>query len=849
MAIAPDAAKIGPYTAPSIDDAHDDAARDAGNKKAILQQLVKRTTLTKEIDKQESLEGVPARDRKRMSDALDGAFGPEARAWAGNPHIQRNLTTLQRREQLLSMADNAPGARPAAQSMQSLSQDPNFSKLMPAGRSSQLMSEVHQSLAANPKLEGSIKQALQSAFVRSDKGLPQTKQDFARFALKMGGQNNSVSIKKAGDMLGTLAGQQISTRAQSDALRMAERDPSNLGGMDAVEGFARQEDVMALPRPAASAAVSLLSRANGTEEARQGLTEITRDDSFSNLSDENKAGVFEAMNRSKTADVVALKQTSLKILSLPNIAGVDGRITRMLDKYGQQVATGGAKGVHPGTLARASRARVLPGPPALVDTHDIEDPDDRARAGRQNRAKLKEYANDVDRAYREMDRGLDRATSFDDVNGLTGLQEPECYDRPKLDDASTKSDIDRMLGALQSRDPGNKMPNAAREEMMDDVATASVLSRDEQQVLATLIDKTLAGKISLAAYRDAKMSLLQPVIEQRFAAPPNEKARAYATIAVKNAKLAAKLNISEQEQQKIDEILAPLSEGATSRRMSAADFDSALKEVEQGHLRSVPLSPSEVTYLSARVQSVRLRRQFGDVSIKKNKILKELRRKPLTAEQRRKKAAARRAVGVQARYVAVDPQKASVLGASALPTAARSAPASVVPSVARPASGRELLARGSNERQQLVADVATQVIEQLVNRGLLGGRESSEDAGPKRSAAPVEAVSREQPRGQAAALVNQIMDRLSRASGKDNAGLAPELPSSDSPTLPEISSQAPPTNARPATWTQGLVDKNGIPRTFPRDLAGLQGRAPVRPPKNAKARAPLDRDDDEKQGR
>ncbi|MEE8409512.1 MAG: hypothetical protein V3T05_07900, partial [Myxococcota bacterium] len=169
-----------------------------------------------------------------------------------------------------------------------------------------------------------------------------------------------------------------------------------------------------------------------------------------------------------------LTDESLKALRNPGFPQRSGQVSKFLGKMAAQVAKGGANSVDPEKLIKSSKMSALPAPPKLTSLEGLDD-EEATRARSQNRAKVIQFYNKLQRTYERGEKKLSSAKYLEDVNALQNLRESEDVDVSMLPaeeqmfvaerKASVKKTLDRvrMLQRQRSRELRTKrMPPARR---------------------------------------------------------------------------------------------------------------------------------------------------------------------------------------------------------------------------------------------------------------------------------------------------------------------------------------------------------------------------------------------------
>ena len=408
-----------------------DFAGDALRKKAEKDLAAKAQQKKADVVNRESFakdDGV----QKRFQEVMDGRLGPEAQAtalgWARNGDLQQKLTTAQKKMFQEAMNQDTPRATQAGAAMVRLSEQPGFAKAVPG---SQQMGTLQQGLMSNPRLEKPMADLLQGRFMQSDKADSSTKNDFMRFGMQQMARGSTAPVKNAGDMLGTLAQTNTPRMAQRAAMNMVQRNPSNAEGMRNVDSFVQQPQVKQMPTMARGTATTLLAKADGKTEVKEGFERLASDPTFRSQSREVKGRFFSTIGSGRPSEYRAVTDKTLQALQSQQFPKREAQVSRFLNKMGSQVSRQGAAGVNVKSLMKSSKGGPLPPVPSLTSTEGLSDKDAQ-KVRSQNRAKVIQYFTQVSRSYDGIDRKLGGARYFEDVNVLPNLRESEEVDTTGL---------------------------------------------------------------------------------------------------------------------------------------------------------------------------------------------------------------------------------------------------------------------------------------------------------------------------------------------------------------------------------------------------------------------------------
>ncbi len=454
--------------------------KDAAKKKAAEKKVVEKQQLVKQtLVQNETFQRQKATDQK-FNQMLGGGAGPEAQnalgGWQQNQGIQQKLTDAQKQLFREKVTQNPQQGTAAAKALNTLSQQPGFDKAI---RTTQQMGTLQQGILEQPKLEKPVGEMLQSKFMQSTKAAPDTKNTFLRFGMDQAKKGNLDATKRAGDMLGTLAGNGIPKGAQKAALNMVMRNPSDAAAPKNVDAFVQQPDVRAMPNFARGKATELLAKSGGKTEVREGFEKLAGEQKFKGLNAENKGRFFATIGSGKPSEFRAITDKSLAALQSSDFPQRSGQVSRFLGKMSQQIQKNGgtAEGVDNKQLIKDAKKSPMPTAPKLQSTEGM-DPEEAAKARAQNRGQMLLFFNQLEKLYSQSEKKLASAKYLEDVNALPQLRDPPGVDTSSLDPAelaiyeerakSVKSKRDKVVKLQQqkSRELRNKrMPPAKRRAM------------------------------------------------------------------------------------------------------------------------------------------------------------------------------------------------------------------------------------------------------------------------------------------------------------------------------------------------------------------------------------------------
>ncbi|MBI3178449.1 MAG: hypothetical protein HYZ27_02235 [Deltaproteobacteria bacterium] len=404
------------------DDASDHARKTAEKKIAEKKENLKSTQSQREVyQRQSDVHG-------RMQQILGGAAGREAADalgnWQNNQQLQAKLTEAQKEMFREAMANNTGQASKAAQVLDRLSQQPGFNK---AVNTAPQMGTLQAGVLENPKAEKPVADMLQSRFMQSAKSDAQAKNDFLRFGLRMANKGQMDAIKRAGDMLGTLTQNGVNKSGQRAAVNMANRKDADAKAAANVDAFMQNAHVGKMPTFVRSKATELLAKANGSGEVKEGFEQLAAEPKFKAQTAQNKGRFFSTIGTGRPSEFRELSDKSLQALRSSNFPKRAGQVGQFLGKMAAQVQKGGAKSVDPESLVKNARISALPTPPTLASAEGL-DPEATTRVRSENRAKVIQFFNQLQRSYEHSEKKLNAAKYLEDVNSLQNLREPAAID-------------------------------------------------------------------------------------------------------------------------------------------------------------------------------------------------------------------------------------------------------------------------------------------------------------------------------------------------------------------------------------------------------------------------------------
>ncbi len=424
----------------------DAAARREVEKKAAL----KRESIKESIVQRETFARNDRVD-SRMQQILGGQAGPEAQNalhdWQNNRALQEKLTEAQKSLFREAMAQNPKKGAESANAMNRLANAPSFKQ---AVQTAPQAATIHAAIVDNPKSEKLISDVLQSRFMQSAKADQKAKNEFLRFAMARMGDGKTDSLKKAGDMLGTLATKGANGNAQRAAMNMAARRPGDTGAMSNVDAFIQQPHIAKLPSFARGKSTELLAKANGTGDVREGFDKLATHNRFRAQSAQNKGRFFATIGSGKPSEFRAITDKLLGTLQSPQFPAREGQVSKLLAKVASQVQRGGASSIDPEAALKQSKTSALPRAPRMQSTAGL-DPDEAGKVRSQNRAKIIQFYTQLSRVYEQAEKKLGSAKYFEDVNSLQTLRKPEDIDLSGL------SEDDRALIGAKTQEMGEKL--------------------------------------------------------------------------------------------------------------------------------------------------------------------------------------------------------------------------------------------------------------------------------------------------------------------------------------------------------------------------------------------------------
>jgi len=428
------------------DDDKDAAVRRAADKKVaekhdqLKQSVVQRETFARESDTQQRLQRV-----------IGGDAGPEAanalRGWNDNAQLQGKLTQAQKNLFREAMAHAPQRATDAGQALGRLSAQPGFGRAI---NTSQQMGTLHAGVLENPHAtEKPASAMLQSRFMQSPKADAQAKNQYLGWGLKQAQKGQLDSVKKAGDMLGSLSGASMPARTQRSAMNMVQRTNGDASAMASVDSFVQKPGVRGLPASARASATDTLIKASGKLEVHDSLEALAHEPKLNAQSAQNKGRWFATVGSGRPSDIQALVQTSTQALRSPEFPTRSAQVTKFLNKLSTQ-AQSGAGTINASAAMREAKRSPMPTAPRFVSTEGLDD-EEAAHARSQNRAQLLNYCNQLDRIYEQGGKQLNKAKYLDDVNAVMCFREPPAVDVSNLDSENQSLFDGRMKDLGQKR--------------------------------------------------------------------------------------------------------------------------------------------------------------------------------------------------------------------------------------------------------------------------------------------------------------------------------------------------------------------------------------------------------------
>ena len=411
------------------DDSADHARKAAEKKIALKKERIKSSDTHREVFNRQT------DNKQKMQQALGGASGKDVadglRAWGDNKEIQQRLTEAQKdffREQV---AQNPQKAAKGARVLDQLTQQPDFQKAI---KDAKQMGVLQRGVVENPEQsKPAAGQMLQSRFMQSPKADPESKNRYMEFGFNQAKKGQLDTVKKAGDMLGSLTKTNTPKTAQRAAVNMAQRNPANSKGMANVDAFVQNPNVGKMPSFARGKATELLAKADGKGEVKEGFEKLAADPKFQTQTAQNKGRFFSTIGTGRPSEYRQLTDMSLQALQQTNFPKRAGQVGKFLGKMSQQVQQGGATAVNVDAAVKKAKSSPLPTPPKLIPTDDEEmDPEELARARSQNRAQVLQYCTKLQRTYEDGQKKLNSAKYLEDVNGLNNLRTPPPIDTTGL---------------------------------------------------------------------------------------------------------------------------------------------------------------------------------------------------------------------------------------------------------------------------------------------------------------------------------------------------------------------------------------------------------------------------------
>ena len=437
--------------------------------------------------------------QQKLQFVMAGGSGPDAAnalsSWNNNNQLQSKLTEAQKNQFRETMTQNPPRATAAGNALNRLSQQPGFGR---AVTTAPLMGTLQAGLLENAALERPAGELIESRFMQSPKADAQTKGQFMRFGLQQAAKSQLESIKRAGDMLGTLAQTNVPRGAQRAAMSMVQRVPGDATATSNLDSFAQHPEVRALPTFARGKATELLAKANGKSLVKDGFQQLATDPKFKVQTAQNKGRFFSTVGSGKPSEFRAITDQALVALRSSDFPNRASQVGRFLTKMSAKVQQGGASAVDVKTLVKDAKKSPLPTPPRLVSTEGLSD-EDAAHVRSQNRGQVLHYFNQMQRLYETGEKQLRNAKYLEDVNSLKTLRDPPEVDTSALSaeelaiynerrqSVSTKRTQVLKLQQQRSRELRNKrMPPAKRRAMMAERRTVGRQPRYYQPGRRTL---------------------------------------------------------------------------------------------------------------------------------------------------------------------------------------------------------------------------------------------------------------------------------------------------------------------------------------------------------------------------
>lgn len=437
-----------------------DRARRAVEKKAAE----KRDAVQQQLSNKEVFQRQNGVDQ-RLQQILGGAAGADAahalQHWENNSSLQAKLTQAQKSLFREAMAANPAQGAAAGNALNRLSQTPGFQQ---AVNTAPIAGTLQEGIVQNPQLERPVADVLQNRFMQHPKADPQTKNQFLRFTMQRAGQGQLDVIKRSGDMLGTLAGNNIGRSAQRAAMGMVQRRPGDAAATSNVDAFVQQPPVAKMPSFARTKSTELLALANGTSEVREGFETLASNPKFRSQTAQNKGRIFSTIGSGRPSEFRSLTDKVLVALQSPGFPTRSAQVGKFLNKVAGQAQSAGAGGVEPEALIRQAKSSPLPRAPVLTSPVGLSEEDaNRVRA--ENRGKLIQYFTQVMRGYEHAERKLTGAKYFEDVNNLQNLRPAEPVDVSGLPAEDQAFAADRMSMINEKLDTLQKLQRQRAREL------------------------------------------------------------------------------------------------------------------------------------------------------------------------------------------------------------------------------------------------------------------------------------------------------------------------------------------------------------------------------------------------
>jgi hypothetical protein len=426
------------------EDEADHARKVAEKKIALKKENLKSSNLNREVfNRQNDIDN-------KMRQILGGAAGREAAGalneWQNNPRLQSRLTEAQKNLFREAMAQNPQKGAQTARTLNHLSAQPGFDK---AVSNSQQMGTLQEGMLKNPKAEKPVAELLQSRFMQASKSDSQAKNQFLRFGMQQVSKGQMDSLRKAGDMLGTMSRSNVGRTAQRAAMNMAQRGPANSKAMSNVDSFVQNPNVAKLPSFARTKATELLAKADGKTEVKEGFEKLAGDGKFRSQTAHNKGRFFATVGSGRPSEYRAITDKALLALHNPAFPKRAAQVGKLLGKMSGAIQKGGAQAIDPDALIKSSKMSALPSAPRLASTQGLDE-DEARRVRAQNRAKVIQFFNKLQRTYDEGEKKLNSAKYLEDVNALKNLREGEDIDVSMLS-VEDREFVEGRKGAMRER--------------------------------------------------------------------------------------------------------------------------------------------------------------------------------------------------------------------------------------------------------------------------------------------------------------------------------------------------------------------------------------------------------------